>query len=87
MTNEESFSYSPQFVKKICNCICLFDSRVIAIPYDKSYECVNNLIWRSVYDCHRNAVSTYARHFMGSKNCFEKNSHQMIKMMSDKGID
>ena len=80
------FSYSPQFLNKIKECICLFDARTIYIPYEKEYECINNLLWRSVYDCHRNSVSTYARHYLGKTKCNKKNSMEMIDMFRETGI-
>ena len=78
--------YTDSFLEKIANCVCLFDSRVIHIPYGKEYECANNLLWRSVYDCHKNAVSSYARNCFGHKAILDKNSLDMIEMMKQNNL-
>lgn len=78
--------YTNSFLEKIANCTCLFDSRVVHIPYEKEFECANNLLWRSVYDCHKNAVSSHARNCFGHKAILDKNSLQMIDMMKQNNL-
>lgn len=73
--------YNEAFIGRVARMDAIFDSRLLEFPVDKDLEIVNNLIWRSVYDCHRNTVSTYARHYL--KNTHKKNSAQMIKEMND----
>jgi tRNA(His) guanylyltransferase len=64
-----------------------FDARVIEIPSDKLIDVCNNLIWRSLYDCRRNSISTYARYHLGAKAVKNKDSREMIDMMKEKGFD
>jgi tRNA(His) guanylyltransferase len=79
--------YTEQFKEKVNKMQAIFDARIIEFPEDKQQDIVNNLLWRSVYDCHRNCVSTYARHCLGQKKVMNKNCTQMIKMMKEEGVD
>ncbi|VBB18018.1 tRNAHis guanylyltransferase [Yasminevirus sp. GU-2018] len=85
--NKDRAKYSDVVQKRIEACSAIFDARLIAIPIGSEIEIVNNVIWRSCYDCHRNTTSTYARHVLGQKACFKKNSQEMIVLMKDAGFD
>jgi tRNA(His) 5'-end guanylyltransferase len=63
------------------NMVPCFDARVISLPSD--VEVCNNIIWRSIYDCKRNIIAAYARHFLEGKT---KNMHgdQLIQSMKEK---
>lgn len=87
LSNDEKSNYTKELLDKVFRRDAIFDSRIIEFPDDKDYEIVNNLIWRSVYDCHRNTVSTYGRYHLGTKTCNNKNSTEMINMMKEKGIN
>jgi tRNA(His) guanylyltransferase len=80
-------SYQELFVSKIHDSQYCFDARPLRIPHDRPEEIVNHMIWRSVHDCHRNAVSTYARDRFGHKKIMGKNSQDMIQMMREDGLD
>jgi tRNA(His) guanylyltransferase len=82
-----SDEYAEPFVAKIHASEYCFDARPLKIPFDESGEIVNHMIWRSVHDCHRNAVSTYARDRFSHKAVMGKNSTQMIEMMRLDGLD
>ncbi len=56
-----------------------FDARAIAFP--SQIEVVNHLVWRSMYDAVRNSISGLARHHLGAKKCFNKNSGDMKSML------
>jgi tRNA(His) guanylyltransferase len=56
-----------------------FDARAIAFP--SQIEVVNHLVWRSMYDAVRNSISGLARHHLGAKKCFNKNSGEMKAML------
>lgn len=77
--------YTEQFIKKIENSNPIFDARVIIFPED--YEIINYFIWRSVHDCNRNCISSYARHRFGHKKLENKNCKEMIDMMEKDGFD
>jgi len=79
--------YTLKALDKIRKCDATFDGRVIPIPVGSEIEIVNNIIWRSCYDCYRNTISSYARYKLGSKTCVNKNGHEMMQMMTDKGFD
>ena len=64
-----------------------FDARIILFPDDKPGEIINHMIWRSIIDCRRNAISTYAREYFSHKELMNKNSKMMIEMMKTKGFD
>lgn len=86
--NEEGLKrYKIPMVQKIKLCEAIFDARLIPIPIGKEYEIVNNIIWRSSYDCYRNTTSSYGRYLLGHKECQNKNSKEMIEMMMAKGFD
>lgn len=77
--------YTSQFIEKIKDSNYCFDAR--ALRFENPGEIVNHQIWRSVHDCHRNAVSTYARYRFGHKAVMNKNSKEMIDMMRKDGLD
>jgi len=87
LAENEKMNYTSEFLQKIEESECVFDSRIITFPDGMDYEIVNNILWRSVYDCHRNAVSTYARHIIGHKNTMNKTGEEMIKIMKNTGVD
>jgi tRNA(His) 5'-end guanylyltransferase len=80
-------TYSDKVILRIEACKATFDARMIPIPMGSEIETVNNIIWRSSYDCYRNTTSTFGRHILGTKACDHKNSTQMIQMMAEKGFD
>lgn len=66
-----------------------FDARVVVFQHeedkaaqqDTNLEIVNHQIWRSIHDCARNTISTYARYLLGHKMCMNKTSWEMLEMM------
>ena len=79
--------YKEDYVEKINEMQASFDARLVIFPEGKEEEIVNHMIWRSVFDCERNAVSTYARNFFSQKEVHEKSKLDMIKMLKGMGID
>lgn len=80
--------YNENTIQKVKKGDAIFDARIIPIPLGSEIEIVNNIIWRSSYDCYRNTVSSYGRYILGHKACLNKNCNEMIKMMKDnKGFD
>jgi len=79
-------SYHEKVVAKIEAATAIFDARLIEIPNGHEVEIVNNIIWRSSYDCYRNSVSTYGRHILGAKACFGLSSAKMIERMAETGF-
>jgi tRNA(His) 5'-end guanylyltransferase len=77
LTNE----YSELLINKIKSSEQMFDSRIIVFNELNNYEIVNHQIWRSVHDCHRNAVQSYGYHLIGHKKILNKNNSDMIKML------
>lgn len=82
----ESGHYKENLINKVKECRACFDCRVLVFPYDKPQEIVNHMIWRSVYDCHRNAVQSYAYHQFSHKQIMNKNTSEMIEMLREKEI-
>jgi len=64
-----------------------FDCRIIQFLDGKDHEIVNHMLWRSVKDCYRNAVSTFARTYFSSKELQNKNKDEMVQMMNIKGFN
>ena len=85
---EQKEKYSEQFVQSIRQHEQMFDARMLKFSPDKIHEILNHQIWRSVHDCSRNAVQTYAHTYFGSKKIMNKNTQEMIEMLKEnKGID
>lgn len=87
LIREKPSEYPKTFLEKVESNECCFDARPLKFPFDKPGEVVNHMIWRSVYDCHRNAVSTYARYMLGHKKATGLNSAQMIDEMKKLKLD
>lgn len=77
--------YSVTFINKIKRYEQCFDARILSFP--ELGEITNHMIWRSVHDCERNAIQTYARYEFGHKAIMKKNSNEMKQMLLEKGID
>ena len=76
--------YADKFIDKINLCEQMFDARIIVFSELASHEIVNHQIWRSVFDCYRNAVSGYGHHYIGHLKCQYKSSKNMIDMLESK---
>jgi len=50
-------------------------------------EIVNHMMWRSVFDCYRNCVSTYADWKLGKKQTFGMHSREKMEQMKKMGLD
>jgi tRNA(His) guanylyltransferase len=78
--------YDSSFVELIKSHCQMFDARVLKFDDISKHEILNHQIWRSVHDCERNAISTYAYTHFGPKKIMGKNCSQMIKMLEEKNI-
>lgn len=63
-----------------------FDARLITFPKEKEGEIVNHMICRSLFDCERNAYSTWARNFYSAKALEGKSKKEMIEMLNSQGV-
>lgn len=81
LVNYNENLYKPETLSKIKENKAYFDCRLIIFPEDKPQEIVNHMIWRSVYDCYRNCVSTYAQSNFSHKELDYKDTNEMIKML------
>lgn len=81
LVNQHKDEYPQELVSKVNLHEAHFDCRILLFPDDKEHDIVNLLLWRSVMDCHRNAVSSYARHFFGNKRVTGMHSDQMIELL------
>jgi len=64
-----------------------FDGRVVAFPPDKLHELANHMIWRSQFDCRRNAVSAFARVFWKSKTVMGWTTKESIAKLAERGLE
>jgi tRNA(His) guanylyltransferase len=81
-------NYDDKFVELIKSYRQMFDSRIMIFEEKIKHEILNHQIWRSIHDCERNAISTYAYTYFGSKKIMNKNCKEMIQMMKDeKNLD
>ena len=80
--------YDLKFVEIIESMNAMFDGRILIFEEANKYEILNHQIWRSIHDCSRNAVQTYAYTYFGPKKIMNKDTKQMIQMMIDeKSLD
>jgi tRNA(His) guanylyltransferase len=87
LINEKTSDYKSEYVDKINEMKASFDARLVVFPEDKEIEIVNHMIWRSIFDCERNAVSTYARFYFSQKELDSKGKEDMITMMKVKNLN
>jgi len=76
----------PEFIDLIKSHKQMFDARILKFNSDTKHEILNHQIWRSVHDCERNAISTFAYTLFGPKQIMNKDCSQMIKMLEEKNI-
>lgn len=75
--------YDVKFVETIESMNAMFDGRILIFQEENKYEILNHQIWRSIHDCSRNAVQTYAYTYFGPQKIMNKDTKQMIQMMLD----
>lgn len=81
-------NYDSKFVELIKSQRQMFDSRIMIFEEKIKHEILNHQIWRSIHDCERNAISTYAYTYFGPKKIMNKTCTQMIQMIKDeKNLD
>ncbi|XWV25285.1 tRNA guanylyltransferase [Tupanvirus deep ocean] len=86
-SNSEQNVYKQSMLEKINNGTAYFDARILSFNSDSKNEILNHLIWRSVHDCHRNAIQLYAYHIFGHKKIKNMNGKQMIELLkNDKNL-
>jgi tRNA(His) 5'-end guanylyltransferase len=79
--------YLDSAVQRVRQREAIFDARMILFPVGNEIEIVNNIIWRSSYDCYRNTVTSYGRYIFGDKVIRNKNCGEIIEMMKEKAFD
>ena len=75
--------YDSKFVELICSHEQMFDARILKFSEEKIHEILNHQIWRSVHDCERNAILTYAHTKFGPKKIMNKNCGELILMLKE----
>lgn len=81
-------NYDSKFVELIGSYSQMFDGRIMIFNQELKYEILNHQIWRSILDCERNAISTYAHTFFGPKKILNKSGKEMIQIMKqEKNFD
>ena len=88
--NEEivNHMYDGLTIAKIQNMTTVFDARIVVFPLEKQdIEVANHMVWRSVIDCYRNAVSTYHDYYVGKKKSFGLHTGEKIKSLLNNGYD
>lgn len=78
-------TYDAEFINLIQRYEQCFDARIIS--FAELGEVTNHLIWRSVHDCERNAINTYAHNIFGHKNIERKNCDVMKEMLLTADVD
>ncbi|XWV26547.1 hypothetical protein QJ857_gp0520 [Tupanvirus soda lake] len=80
-SNPEQNVYKQSMLEKINSCTAYFDARILSFDSGSVDEILNHIIWRSVRDCHKNAIQTYAYHIFGHKKIKNMNGKQMIELL------
>jgi tRNA(His) 5'-end guanylyltransferase len=76
-------NYNHEFIKLIYSHKQMFDGRILIFTEALKHEILNHQIWRSVHDCERNAISTYAYTHFGPNKILNKTCKEQIKMLED----
>lgn len=80
--NDIECAYSDNTISKIKKSEAIFDARLMVFPEDKqSFEISNHMIWRSIYDCYRNGISTFADFTIGKKKTVGLKTKEKIEQM------
>ena len=79
--------YSQSYIEEINKMKASFDARLVLVPEENPGELINHMIWRSLMDCERNAVSTYGRSHFSQKELDSKSKKEIIEMLKLKGIN
>ena len=87
IVNNDEKNYKKETLEKINEMRASFDARLLLIPEDNKKEFLNHMIWRSIFDCERNAVSTYARSKFSQKKLTNLNKKDMIELLKTEGIN
>ena len=74
-------TYTNETLTRINNAFATFDARILTFDKSSKNEILNHIIWRSIKDCYRNAVQSYAYHHFGSKRINNLNGKQMIELL------
>jgi len=81
-------NYDSKFIELIKSHQQMFDSRIMIFEEKIKHEILNHQIWRSIRDCERNAISTYAYTYFGPKKIMYKSSEQIKQIMKyEKNLD
>lgn len=77
----------PELLQHVLRQAPCFDARVMEVPLPASaVDVAKNVYWRSVSDCRKNTVSSYARFLLGTKGSLNMHSGQMIEAMRDPAL-
>lgn len=79
--------YDKSFIMLVKSYKQIFDARILIFNETDKHEILNHQIWRSIYDCERNSISTYAHTYFGTKKIMNKTCLDMIEMLKEKNID
>lgn len=85
MLPDKVYNYNKGCTKRMLNNVAYLDARVFNVPNDM--EALNNVYWRSAYDCVRNSVSKASTVFYSFKENQNKNTGQKKEMLKQKGYD
>jgi len=87
LLEKSTIQYSDKLITIIKSHKQMFDARILKFSKDNIFEILNHQIWRSINDCNRNAIQTYAYYNFGSKEIMNKNTSEMIEMLKTKNIN
>lgn len=84
LTVDKRKNYTDKFITLINLCEQCFDARILS--FENIGEITNHQIWRSVHDCERNAINTFAYTEFGHKKLQGISCENMIKMLEEVNI-
>lgn len=84
LINQHKEQYETIFVDKVNDFQQVFDGRLMT--FEDSSEIVNHQIWRSVLDCERNAIQSFAYHHFTPEDTHKKSTKELIEMLREKGV-
>lgn len=81
-------NYEEHTNKKILSMKAIFDARILVFPLEKqNWWIAHHMVWRSMYDCYRNGLSTFADHYIGKKKTVGMDARDKYNAMIKVGLD
>lgn len=88
LVNNDAAMYSPETLEKINYGVIMFDARPLVFPEGEAANLIaHHMWWRSIYDCWRNGVSTFADNYIGKRETHGMNIDDKVTALAKVGVN